>query len=576
LLLDCTDSEQTQEGESMRPLILVLLFTLAAGNAWALKSPVLIDQGRPQAAARVQAAPAADPNDAVLAYDSGPTYFFPDATAIGTLWGVRFTPAQACSLMNVQVHAFQGGGQVMFRFFADSSGQPGAEFGTPQVRTLVGDLNLETVTLDPVDMGTADFYLIMEVMSGPPPYPVTDADGGTGRSWYRFPGQDWEHVVDFDINIRAGVRYYGADIAGPEVVHIPVTRGFSEEFSTEIRCGLNDFSGIDRALVFYRVVGSPTFDSSSMTFQVENIWQAELPPFAAGTAVEYFIRAYDASPSGNLGTLPLGAPAVSFSFTMHPGVEIAYDDGSPEIYFFIDTVWQENTFAVRMTPPRYPMQINLLRAFVNDTSVFDFEIHAAAGDSLAGLLAGPFEARAIEPFSWADFDVPEVAAPTITSGDFFVLFKWKSDSPTLPAVGADSVPTSASRSYSYDNTFGWFKYPMFDWLIRAAAVTPTGITELGGPELPRNFELAQNYPNPFNPQTNIEFALSEGSHVTLTVFNLLGQDVRTLVSESLPAGTYRADFDARDNKGQPLPSGLYFYRLDTGEYSQTRKMMLLR
>lgn len=560
----------------MRIVWIVLACGMVSGSAWALSEPVSVASEHPRVAGRLQGLPAAGPTDAVIGYDSGPTYFFPDATKLGTLWGVRFTPVQACSLLSVQVYAFQGGGQVKFHFYRDNAGAPGNEFAAPQVRTLVGDLSLENIALDPVDVGAADFYVVMEVISGPPPYPVTDADGGTGRSWFQYPGQDWEHVVDFDINIRAGIRYYGADAVGPEIVHLPVSLGFTEATSTEIRCDLSDLSGVDYGWVLFRAQGSPAFDSSLLLYLVGDEWSAQLPPFAAGTMVEYFIRAYDAAPTGNLSTSPQGAPAVLYSYRMHPGVEIAYDDGRPEMLFYIDTSWSGNTFAVRMTPPQYPIRINLLRAFVTDTTVFDFEIHAASGDSLTGLLAGPFETRAKSPMTWADLFIPESQQPTLNSGEFFVVFKWKPWSPTLPAVGADSVANSDLRSYSYDGTYGWFKYPMFDWLIRAAAVTPTGVIELGGPELPRDFELSQNIPNPFNPSTTIDFALAGSARVKLDVFNLLGQQVRSLVNEALSAGTYRVSFDARGDEGRALPSGLYFYRLETGLASQTRKMMLLR
>ena len=66
------------------------------------------------------------------------------------------------------------------------------------------------------------------------------------------------------------------------------------------------------------------------------------------------------------------------------------------------------------------------------------------------------------------------------------------------------------------------------------------------------------------------------TRVHLDVFNLLGQRVRSLVNEALPPGHYRTTFDARDDAGRELPTGLYFYRLETGKESQTRKMMLLR
>ncbi len=560
----------------MRRLILALGCILIPVSAWALSDPVSVGSGVPRAAGRLGAQPAAGPNDAVLGYDSGPAYFFPDATALGTLWGVRFSPTQACSLLTLQVYAFQGGGQVRFHFCRDSSGAPGNVFAAPQVFTLVGNLSLETVTLSPVEVGAGDFYVLLEVITGPPPYPVTDADGGSGRSWFQFPGQPWEHVTDFDINIRAGVRYFGADLAGPQIDHVPVSLGFTESFSTEIRCDLSDFSGIQRGTVFYRVQGAPSFDSSAMSNVESTKWASELPPYPAGTEIEYFIRAYDASTTHNLSTLPGGAPALVFTYRMHPGVELSYDDGEPELLFYIDTAWSGNTFGVRFTFPQYPMKLNLMRAFVTDTAAFDFEVWDVSGELPGTLLAGPFECRSTEAMAWANFVIPEPEQPTINTGDVFVLFKWKPTSPTQPAVGTDSVQFSDQRSYSYDGTFGWYRYPMFDWLIRAGAATPTGIVELGGSQRPRDFALEQNIPNPFNPSTSIDFSLESASHVRLDVFNLLGQNVRTLMDGALQAGHYRATFDAEDHAGRPLPSGLYFYRLDTGTDRQTRKMMLLR
>lgn len=90
-------------------------------------------------------------------------------------------------------------------------------------------------------------------------------------------------------------------------------------------------------------------------------------------------------------------------------------------------------------------------------------------------------------------------------------------------------------------------------------------------EVPVVFDLQQNYPNPFNPATTIEFSLSEKSHVTLNVFNQLGQQVATLVNETREAGTHEFTWDAAS-----MPSGVYFYTLDAEDTQLTRKMMLLK
>ena len=89
--------------------------------------------------------------------------------------------------------------------------------------------------------------------------------------------------------------------------------------------------------------------------------------------------------------------------------------------------------------------------------------------------------------------------------------------------------------------------------------------------LPAGYTLSQNYPNPFNPTTTIEFSLPQSGFVSLRVFDLLGQEIATLVNEEKAAGSYRATFDASN-----LPSGTYFYALKTAEYSSVKKMAILK
>lgn len=90
--------------------------------------------------------------------------------------------------------------------------------------------------------------------------------------------------------------------------------------------------------------------------------------------------------------------------------------------------------------------------------------------------------------------------------------------------------------------------------------------------VPLLFQLAQNYPNPFNPNTQIEFAITRGGHTSLTVYDITGREVATLIDNDLTPGIYQANFDA----GPDLTSGVYIYRLDAPEGSLTRKMILMK
>jgi len=98
---------------------------------------------------------------------------------------------------------------------------------------------------------------------------------------------------------------------------------------------------------------------------------------------------------------------------------------------------------------------------------------------------------------------------------------------------------------------------------------PSAVEQISG--LPQDFSLRQNYPNPFNPSTNIEYTLPEASFVQIKVYDILGNEVATLVNEEQSAGTYRADFSGSD-----LASGLYIAKLQAGNYSKTIKMSLLK
>ncbi|MBK8553873.1 MAG: T9SS type A sorting domain-containing protein [Ignavibacteria bacterium] len=89
--------------------------------------------------------------------------------------------------------------------------------------------------------------------------------------------------------------------------------------------------------------------------------------------------------------------------------------------------------------------------------------------------------------------------------------------------------------------------------------------------IPENFSLSQNYPNPFNPTTNLEFGISDLGFVTLKVFDIQGKEVSTLVNEKMNPGTYKIEFD-----GKGLPSGVYFYKLETAGFADTKRMILLK
>ena len=127
-------------------------------------------------------------------------------------------------------------------------------------------------------------------------------------------------------------------------------------------------------------------------------------------------------------------------------------------------------------------------------------------------------------------------------------------------VGLDSnLPTGP-----YGNSVLYLDNLSFDELISA-----TGIAEENSWSV--TYELGQNFPNPFNPVTTMEFTLPRPEYTTLKIYNILGAEVATLVSDKLQAGQHKYTFD-----GSSLASGLYYYAVTAGEFRDVKKMVLLR
>ena len=108
------------------------------------------------------------------------------------------------------------------------------------------------------------------------------------------------------------------------------------------------------------------------------------------------------------------------------------------------------------------------------------------------------------------------------------------------------------------------------WGITVTYLPCIGIRENNN-NMPDKYSLSQNYPNPFNPVTNIKYQIPKNSFVTLKVYDVMGREVRTLLNEVKASGSYSIDFNASD-----LSSGVYFYKIQAGEFSQTKKMMLIK
>ena len=94
--------------------------------------------------------------------------------------------------------------------------------------------------------------------------------------------------------------------------------------------------------------------------------------------------------------------------------------------------------------------------------------------------------------------------------------------------------------------------------------------------IPEAYALGQNYPNPFNPVTVIEYELPDDAYMNLAIYDVLGRKIRTLVSGMQPPGYAEVRWNGTDARGNKVGSGIYFYRIETGKFSKTHKMVLMK
>jgi len=153
------------------------------------------------------------------------------------------------------------------------------------------------------------------------------------------------------------------------------------------------------------------------------------------------------------------------------------------------------------------------------------------------------------------------------SGDAVVLGKYGS---------GEIIHWNMAGQYEGDNIWS----PEVKTLLKNIALYLLNLSDVEqGPTIPEEFRLYQNYPNPFNPSTRIKYQVSSSSQVVLKVYDVLGNEVATLVNEEKPAGEYEVEFSATGGPAsgtRDLVSGIYFYQLRAGAFVQTKKMILIK
>ncbi|MDH3937674.1 MAG: lectin like domain-containing protein, partial [candidate division Zixibacteria bacterium] len=202
------------------------------------------------------------------------------------------------------------------------------------------------------------------------------------------------------------------------------------------------------------------------------------------------------------------------------------------------------------------------------------------GSSLSTLLASELDNN----YAQAGYhSVALSSPPQISAGDDIVaVVKFENASYIYPIVADANGSSETGATYISGNggSGTWTDlgaYAADDVGIRVRTSPTLALDADDDPTAtPYRWSLSHNYPNPFNPSTNIHYSLASRSHVTITIYNVLGQEVNVLVDEVKSAGEYDASWDGSDFGGRGVASGIYFYRMVADDHTETAKMVLLR
>jgi len=247
-----------------------------------------------------------------------------------------------------------------------------------------------------------------------------------------------------------------------------------------------------------------------------------------------------------------------------------------------------------------PSEAGPTNATVGDVVVVEFE-NSSGGpfDGETNVLTGVLDENMYQQFGSNNFSLPiELTDFSAAEENGMVVLKWSTETEIInlgynvyrtPAdlnqyekINRTLIPgagtTTLAQTYSFADKNVEFGR-RYEYKIEN--INSDGSNKFYGPlsisietqKLPEKFEMSQNYPNPFNPSTSINYSLPKDTHVKIVIYNTLGKVVNELVNRSQAAGTYSVAWDGRSNTGAYVSTGMYFYQMNTAEFSQVNKMI---
>ena len=351
------------------------------------------------------------------------------------------------------------------------------------------------------------------------------------------------------------------------VFHKPISSGYDTSAKVlifEVKSPVKLGTGTNIPRVYYKINnGNYTYLNSF--YSGNDTLKFRLPGQIPGTLVNYYFAIQDSAGSACV-TLPRGGSGVNPPGTTPPQNSFKYD-------IYMDNNQCSNTLPKPINDLQFTydtIAVNQAFKSVNKIKVNLTIYHPNDGDLIIQLL-GPNGSLSLSQgngsggANYINTTFDDSAAVSITQGSPPYTGSYK---PQNPLSYFNNQPASGNWILRvYDSKAG-NQGSLVSWCILLQLKNTVSVTEQN---TPLKYELSQNYPNPFNPVTRISYSIGENTKVKLSVFDILGKEIKTLVNEKQSAGNYEVIFNASD-----LSSGVYFYQLRAGDFIGVKKLVLLK
>lgn len=327
--------------------------------------------------------------------------------------------------------------------------------------------------------------------------------------------------------------------------------------------------GVNAPRIYYRINGG-SFNFSNAYSISSDTFRFSIPAQVQNTTIDYYFAAQDTALTPNVTTLPSGGSGINPPGTNQPNVYFTYTVGrfkiqqsvtTPKVCinnsFILDTI---NISGIPGNVIDVNVRLNISTRDAQDADVYlikginSCELTTDNGGTGDGYVGTVFDDEA---------QIPVIQGSVPFRGSF---------RPEAPLSQFDGISMEGLWILQYtDDTNTGYNSSLDSWTIEITYETVNGIIQTS--TVPSEFSLSQNYPNPFNPVTKITYGLPKNSSVNIRLFDITGKEIAILINEYRQAGIYEIELNS-DN--YLLSSGVYFYRMESGNFSFVKKMILIK